>query len=526
MDATMKTTTMATLLALALGASGVCGQTGQGVREAAQMRAAMAQARVALAQARSGLDQAGAGLRQMGPGLAEARSARRSHRMELREREALAALSMAPGAWAAGGQVAPRTDARPPAPWIQEDPGAELYQEAREALNEGRYARAGELFARLRADHPESGYVADSFYWQAFALYRQGGRGNYRTAMELLDRQEDAHPDARTRVDADELRVRVEAQLARRGDAQAAAAIARQAAEPCDEDQELRAAALSALLNMNAEQAVPILREVLQSRDECSVELRRRAVFLVSQKMTEESVEILLDLAHRNPDPDPEVREQAVFWLSQVRGDEALDALSSILRETGDPELQERAVFAISQHGSDRAVALLRDYAERADADPEVRANAIFWIGQNGATGGARYLRELYPRLQDPELKERVIFGVAQSQDQASRSWLLQRAGDGSEDMELRKNALFWAGQSGAVNAAELRGLYGSFQDPEMKEQLIFVASQSGESQAVDFLMEVAENEQDGELREKAVFWLGQSKDPRVAEFLLNLIRR
>jgi HEAT repeat protein len=413
-----------------------------------------------------------------------------------------------------------------PEPWLQEDPGAELYQEAREALNDGRYRRAAQLLRRLREDHPGSGYLPDSFYWEAFARHRIGGRGRYRAALELLARQARDHPDARTRADADELRVRIEAELARRGDAEAAEAVARQAADPCAEDQSLRGAALSALLHMNAEQALPILREVLGSRDECSVELRRRAVFLVSQRMTEESVDILLDLAHRNPDPDPEVREQAVFWLSQVRSDEALEALASVLRETDDPELQERAVFALSQHGSERAVELLRSYAERPEADPEIRAHAIFWIGEAGHAAGTSYLRELYPRLEDPELKERVVFGVGRNADPESRAWLLERAGDPSEEMELRKNALFWAGQSGAVAADDLRRLLASFDDPEMREQLVFVASRSDDPEAVDFLMEVAASGGDRELREKAIFWLGQSEDPRVAGFLLELLRR
>ncbi|MBT6886867.1 MAG: HEAT repeat domain-containing protein, partial [Gemmatimonadales bacterium] len=60
----------------------------------------------------------------------------------------------------------------------------------------------------------------------------------------------------------------------------------------------------------------------------------------------------------------------------------------------------------------------------------------------------------------------------------------------------------------------------------EMKEQVIFVASQRSETEIVDFLMEVARDEDDAELRQNAVFWLGQSKDPRIAEFLLSLIRR
>lgn len=413
-----------------------------------------------------------------------------------------------------------------PEGWLQEDPGGRLYQEGREALNRGRYQAAVRAFAGLREQHPTSGYVGDSYYWQAFALFRGGGSEQLRRAEELLSVQAERHADAGTRRDADQLRVRIEAQLAQRGDAEAAASIARQAAGPCDEGQEVRLAALSALLNMNAEQAVPILREVLRSRDGCSVELRRRAVFLIAQKMDDESVDVLLDLAHRNPDPDPEVREQAVFWLHQVDAPEALDALESILLESQDPELQERAIFAISQRSNDaRAVQALRGYAERGDVSTDLRADAMFWIAQSGGADGAQYLMELYPRLDDPELRERAIFGISQVGSGPARDWLLERVRDRNEPLEARKNALFWAGQIGGAVMAELQGLYGTLEDHEMKEQLIFVASQDGGAAAVDFLMEVVREEEDGELRENAIFWLGQTDDPRIPEFLLSLVR-
>jgi hypothetical protein len=38
--------------------------------------------------------------------------------------------------------------------------------------------------------------------------------------------------------------------------------------------------------------------------------------------------------------------------------------------------------------------------------------------------------------------------------------------------------------------------------------------------------MQIARTERDLELRKKAIFWLGQSRDPRAAEFLLSLIER
>lgn len=453
----------------------------------------------------------------------------------LRSLEALSALRqvgapMAVAGWSgyAAGTLALAAARRVEAPeaWDQQDPGARMYEAAREALNARRYADAARTFDELRGRFPRSAYVADSYYYQAFALSREGGRQQLQRAMELLSTQRREHPQAGTLRDADELRVRIEAQLARRGDAAAAEAIARQAQNPCGPEQEVRAAALSALLTMNAEAAVPILREVLQSRDACSAELRRQAVFLISQKMTDESVDILLDLAHRNPDPDAEVREQAVFWLSQVKSEEALAALEAILRETRDPVLQERAVFAISQHGGERAGRVLLELAQRADAPREVREQAIFWIGQTRSAGGTRTLVELYPRLGDAELKERAIFAIAQSGTAEARTWLVERAKDRAEGVEVRKNALFWAGQTGGLTAADLQGLYGSLTDQEMKEQVIFVASQRREREAVDFLMGVARDERDQELRERAIFWLGQSKDPRVPEFLLSLIRR
>ena len=116
-----------------------------------------------------------------------------------------------------------------------------------------------------------------------------------------------------------------------------------------DDDDDLRIAALNAVLQMDPDRAVPLLKTVLARRDAGAVCLRRKAVFLVSQKRTSETSAILLN-AVRN-DPDREVREQAVFWLSQVPGDETVAALDSVLRDPKtDQEIQEKAIFALSQH--------------------------------------------------------------------------------------------------------------------------------------------------------------------------------
>ncbi|HKV74079.1 MAG TPA: HEAT repeat domain-containing protein, partial [Gemmatimonadales bacterium] len=127
--------------------------------------------------------------------------------------------------------------------------------------------------------------------------------------------------------------------------------------------------------------------------------------------------------------------------------------------------------------------------------------------------------------LKDRELQEKVFFAVAQSRAPENQRWLLQVAGDQTQDIELRKQALFWAGQSG-VGVGEMAALYDKSSDPEMKEQIIFVLSQSKESAAVDKMLQIARTEKDRDLRKRAIFWLSQSDDPRAAKVLEEILQQ
>ena len=274
---------------------------------------------------------------------------------------------------------------------------------------------------------------------------------------------------------------------------------------------------------MDEDQAVPILKKVLARRDPCSAGLRRKAVFILSQKQTSETEDILLGVAKNDPDAD--VRQQAVFWLSQVGSEKAVSALDSILRTTTDPELQDKAIFALSQIDSPTSAKILRDYAERPSGSVEARGKAIFWIGQKDSPENAGYLRELYTKLTDEDLKEKTIFSLAQMGGDANLKWLVDLAVNEREPVEMRKKALFWAGQSGAAIDL-LIGLYARTQNHDMKDQLIFVYSQREEPAALDKLIDIGKHETDKELRKKAIFWIGQSHDPKAAQYLQEIIEQ
>lgn len=431
----------------------------------------------------------------------------------------------------------------PPEPWAKADPADSLYRLAREAMSRGDYKRAAEIFHRIPERYPQSAYAGQALYFEAYSLYRVGGDDELATARDRLKLLKQRYP-AVAKKDGDPLLTRVCGELAKRGDEPCAASIGtiaegdsdvtggetrtipgsqgRNCSPDADEDSDDRIAALNALLQMDAERAMPILQKVLARRDPCSVALRRKAVFLVSQKRTDQTANILMSVARS--DPDQETREQAVFWLSQVPGSTGL--LEEILKGNGDENIKEKALFSLSQQNEPKAQQILRDFAARENENSDLREKAIFWLGQRRSTENTQFLRNLYSRLTNEDLKEKILFSLSQQKGAGNEQWLMDIALNPKEDIELRKKALFWAGQSG-VAISEISKLYDRMADTEMREQIIFVLSQrQSDRAAMDKLFDIAKNEKDAELRKKAIFWLGQSRDPRVQQFLMDLINR
>jgi TolA-binding protein len=451
---------------------------------------------------------------------------------------------------------------RPPAPWQADDPADSLYRAAREQLNRGDYRAAARSFARIVERFPQSAYAGDALYWEAFANYSIGEHEQLRDARRALDEQRRRYPKAATRGDADALLARVNGALAKLGDdasaqrvaesaqriseaAQRSAEDAQRSAEAArmngtargssqqcasgDNDDDERVAAINALLQMNAERAIPILKTVLARRDACSEGLREKAVFLVSQKHTPETENILLDVV-RN-DPSREVKKKAVFWLGQVNTDRAADALATMLASSGtDPELREQAVFALMQQRSERGQTAVRAIAEDANAPEGLREKAVFWLGQQRSPENATYLRTLFDRLAgapagsgNEAIRQKILFSLSQMRGEGNDRWLLDVAANPKHSVETRKQAIFSAGQAG-VSAADLTALYPKLTDPELKGQLIWVMSEKHDAAAVDRLMSIAKSDPDRQMRKKAIFWLGQMDDPRVKDFLVEII--
>jgi len=199
-----------------------------------------------------------------------------------------------------------------------------------------------------------------------------------------------------------------------------------------------------------------------------------------------------------SPSADEEIRKQAIFALMQQRSEVGRTAVRRIAEDARSPqELREQAVFWLGQQRSAENATFLRGLFDRLASAPEGSSNEA--------------------------IRQKILFSLSQMRGEGNDEWLMQVATDSKHSIETRKQALFSAGQAG-VSTTALSALYPRLNQRELKEQLIFVLSQKRDEAATTRLMEIAKSDPDRELRKKAIFWLGQSNDPRARDFLLEII--
>ena len=440
----------------------------------------------------------------------------------------------------------------PPTSWAPQDPADSLYREARKALSSDSYRKAADLFRRIRDQYPKSTYTPDAPYWEAFALQRIGNNNDLRAAQEALAYQERQFPKATTRGDASALSSRIEGMLARGGDAKAAQTLYGKASSASDDgcprqSDDDRVDALNALMQVDAERAIPILKKVLARREPCTQNMRRTAVWLIASRKAPDAADVLINVA--KTDPDKEVREQAVFWLANVPTDEAAGMLIDLAKGGGDLELRKRAVYALSRSRSAKATAALREIALDANAPVELRGDALNWYAGTYLNASRRkdpnlpvstedpmiFLKDVYAKADDQRFRERVLYTIAQVKTDASRDFLFQIAQNQKESLETRRTVVGMF-MSMNVTGEQIATLYEKNNELEMKRQLLSAlgslssrnrnSNGGASSDGIDQLLSIARVEKHLELRKQAISQLSRSKDPRALALLQEIIDR
>lgn len=249
-----------------------------------------------------------------------------------------------------------------------------------------------------------------------------------------------------------------------------------------DDLEELKIAAIEALISAPPERALPLVNKVLAGKH--SDELKERALFILSQIDQEGAQATLLEFAQNS---NGELQEEAIRMIGIGGNDEALDNLNAIY-ENGDSEAREAVLEAFMIAGKKDAVYQLAltatgdDYEEAVDmlavmgAQDELRELRR----QNGASEALidayaisqdlDALRELALDGSDPEMQVQAIEAMGIVSGDEVDTILVQIYRDASTN-DIREAALDGMLISG--NDSGILELYHSSDDPGMKKEML-----------------------------------------------------
>ena len=420
---------------------------------------------------------------------------------------------------------------------LQGDPADSLYRAAHDLMARGEYGRSAQLFKDIAQKYPKSRYQDDLPYNEAFARYRIGTARELETAAHLLEPRakkllgvvpasNDAPEMSRGRIRASErevvgLYIRVNQALALRGNGDAARIVADAAApraNSCDgEDGQFKRETMGALSMMDPQQALPILKHVLDKPDECTAELRRSAVFILGRRGDAEAATIIASTA--KSDPSPSVRAEAINWLPKLLGDPGVAMLEDVLRTEQDERIQRSVVHTLATSTNPRARTAIRAIIDRKDAPLNLRREAVSGITSGRATSDdAAYLRGLYARTDDEQLKQTIVSAVARFASPETDEWILNIAKNPNEASSVRGAAIGFVMRSGSV--ADWIKLYDAAASFDVRSRIVTALENRKETEAADKLVEIAKTSTVPSLRLKAISALSSRKDPRLPQLL------
>lgn len=150
------------------------------------------------------------------------------------------------------------------------------------------------------------------------------------------------------------------------------------------DDEQLKVAAMEALITAPPERALPIVQKVLAGNG--SDELKEKALFILSQIDSEEAQTALLSAANSTTG---ELRLEAVRMIGIGGNAETMQALAG-LYDSGDKDMKDAVLEAYLIADDDEAVFRIANNAE----DPDEFENAVEMLGAMRATDKLAQLRE------------------------------------------------------------------------------------------------------------------------------------
>jgi len=307
------------------------------------------------------------------------------------------------------------------------------YESGKSALDNHNYEKAVELFDQVINARTPSTRADGAYYWKAYALNKLGKRDEALAALADLAGK---FPQSSWLNDANALKAEVQQAKG-------------QPVSPENQaDEDLKLYAINALINSDADRAVPLL-EGLLSNPKMSPRLKERAIFVLAQSRSDKAHEIVGRYAKGGSNPDLQLT--AVQYLGTYRSKESRQLLSEVYSSVSDvnvkravlrsfeisrdiehlaaiakseqnADLRHEAIRQLGNIRDDQAIAALVS-AYSSESDKNIKSEILNSLGNQGAV---KQLIECARKESDPELKRAAVRRLSEMRSKEALDYLAE----------------------------------------------------------------------------------------------------
>jgi HEAT repeat protein len=216
-----------------------------------------------------------------------------------------------------------------------------------------------------------------------------------------------------------------------------------------------------------------------------------------------------------NASIDDEIKLLAIQAMQHSDPARAIPLLEGVLNSANSPRVKRNALYVLALSTQPRAREILVSYAKGA-GNPDVQIEAIRYIATSrDRQATSAELRQIYESTQDVNVRMAVINAYRSSGDRRS---LVSVAGATDTPVAIRSTAI--SGLSTVGGPQDLFALYQKETSKELKLQLV---SALGSMQALEQLNQVIRTEKDPEVRRSAVRALGRLQTEKTGAMLVDM---
>jgi hypothetical protein len=212
-----------------------------------------------------------------------------------------------------------------------------------------------------------------------------------------------------------------------------------------------------------------------------------------------------------------------VIWLTNVVPEQSVRYLESLVTAS---KLDDAAISAIALHqdpAADRAL----DALASPSRPESIRRKAVFWMGVARGARGFDRLKQILAADPSDKVREHAMFAISQSKDAGAIPFIIRIAHEDRSPHVRGQALFWLAQSAQKKIAAEaIAGAIENDPETDVKRKAVFALSQLPNGEGVTKLIEVARTNRNREVRKQALFWLGQSNDSRALQFLEEVLAR